>query len=60
MHDQVTELYRRYTNMDELNILKLNGDKTEYIMFGTRHQLAKIEPLDIKVGPAFYIPSGRS
>ena len=22
-------------------------------MFGTRHQLAKIEPLDIKVGPAF-------
>ena len=35
------------------NFLKLNEDKTEYIMFGTRHQLAKIEPLDIKVGPAF-------
>ena len=32
------------------NFLKLNEDKTEYIMFGTRHQLAKTEPLDIKVG----------
>ena len=38
------------------NFLKLNDDKTEYIMFGTRHQLAKIEPLDIKVGPAFISP----
>ena len=38
------------------NFLKLNEDKTEYIMFGTRHQLAKIEPLDIKVGPAFTSP----
>ena len=35
------------------NFLKLNEDKTEYIMFGTRHQLAKIELLDTKVGPAF-------
>ena len=24
------------------NFLKLNDDKTEYIMFGTRHQLAKV------------------
>ena len=38
------------------NFLKLNEDKTEYIMFGTRHQLAKIETLDIKVGPAFTSP----
>ena len=38
------------------NFLKLNDDKTEYIMFGTRHQLAKTEPLDIKVGPAFISP----
>ena len=41
------------------NFLKLNEDKTEYIMFGTRHQLAKIEPLDIKVGPAFIYPVER-
>ena len=39
-----------------LNFLKLNEDKTEYIMFGTRHQLGKIEPLDSKVGPAFISP----
>ena len=25
-------------------------------MFETRHQLAKTEPLDIKVGPAFISP----
>ena len=39
--------------------LKLNEDKTKYIMFGTRHQLAKTEPLDIKVGPAFISPVER-
>ena len=38
------------------NFLKLNEDKTEYIMFGARHQLAKIEPLDIKVSPEFISP----
>ena len=31
----------------------LNEDNTEYIMFGARYQLARTEPLDIKVGPAF-------
>ena len=35
------------------NFLKLNEDKTEYIMFGTRYQLARTEALDIKAGPAF-------
>ena len=35
------------------NFLKLNEDKIEYIMFETRHQLARTEPLDIKVVPAF-------
>ena len=38
------------------NFLKLNEDKTEYVIFGTRYQLARTEPLDIKVGPAFISP----
>ena len=38
------------------NFLKLNEDKTKYIMFGTRHQLARTEQLDIKVGPTFISP----
>ena len=37
------------------NFLKLKEDKIEYIMFGTRYQLARTEPLDIKVGPAFIL-----
>ena len=32
-----------------LNILKLNGDKTELIMFGMKQQLAKIDRIDINI-----------
>ena len=32
------------------NMLKLNDEKTEFIIFGTRQQLAKISDISIKVG----------
>ena len=32
------------------NMLKLNDEKTEFIIFGTHQQLAKISDISIKVG----------
>ena len=32
------------------NLLKLNSDKTEFIMFGTRHQLSKVDDISIHIG----------
>ena len=33
------------------NLLKLNRDKTEFIMFGTRQQLTKVGDIHLQVGP---------
>ena len=33
-----------------VNLLKLNDDKTEVIVLGTRQQLAKLGPLTLNVG----------
>ena len=38
------------------NFLKLNTDKTEFILSGTRQQLAKVGYINIKVGPDTIIP----
>ena len=38
------------------NFLKHNTDKTEFILFGTRQQLAKVGHINIKVGPDTVIP----
>ena len=32
------------------NLLKLNIDKTEFILFGTRHQLSKVDDISIQIG----------
>ena len=32
------------------NLLKLNSDKTEIILFGTRHQLSKVDDIGIQIG----------
>ena len=32
------------------NLLKLNSDKTEFILFGTRHQLSKVGDISIHIG----------
>ena len=32
------------------NMLKLNDEKTEFIIFGTHQQLAKISDINIKIG----------
>ena len=32
------------------NLLKLNSDKTEFILFGTRHQLSKVGDISIQIG----------
>ena len=32
------------------NLLKLNSDKTEFILFGTRHQLSKVGDISIRIG----------
>ena len=34
----------------EVNMIKLNDDKTEFIIFGTCQQLAKVSDLNIKIG----------
>ena len=33
------------------NLLKLNRDKTEFIMFGTRQQLSKVGDIHLQIGP---------
>ena len=60
MYDKLQECIEDVQTWMSCNFLKLNEDKTEYIMFGTRYQLARTEPLDIKVGPAFMSLVGRS
>ena len=32
------------------NLLKLNSNKTEFILFGTRHQLSKVGDINIQIG----------
>ena len=32
------------------NLLKLNSDKTEFILFGTRQQLSKVDYISIQIG----------
>ena len=32
------------------NLLKWNSDKTEFILFGTRHQLSKVDNISIQIG----------
>ena len=39
------------------NMLKLNDDKTEVIMFGSRHQLSNIKILLVKIGETEITPS---
>ena len=39
------------------NFLKLNGDKTEAILFGSPHQLKKIHVMRIAIGDISIIPS---
>ena len=43
-----------------LNLLKLNDDKTEFILFGTRQQLSKLDtiPVLIAIGDTMVSPSG--
>ena len=38
------------------NLLKLNRDKTEFIMFGTRQQLAKVSDIHLQIGPDKVVP----
>ena len=42
--------YIRQTSLDENYLLKLNDDKTELIVLGTRPQLSKIGEVSIKIG----------
>ena len=38
------------------NLLKLNRDKTEFIMFGTRQQLVKVSDIHLQIGPDKVVP----
>ena len=45
------------------NLLKLNSDKTEFILFGTRHQLSIVDDISIQIGnntvePANHVRNG--
>ena len=37
-------------------LLKLNRDKTEFIMFGTRQQLTKVGYINLQIGPDKVVP----
>ena len=39
------------------NLLKLNEDKTEFIVFGTRQQLEKVDTIAIKIGTETITPT---
>ena len=39
-----------------LNMLKLNDDKTEFIILGTRQQLAKLSDVSIRIGSTTVLP----
>ena len=39
------------------NLLKLNSDKTEFILFGTRHQLSKVDDINIQIGSDIIKPA---
>ena len=39
------------------NLLKLNSDKTEFILFGTRHQLSKVDDISIQIGSNIIKPA---
>ena len=38
------------------NLLKLNRDKIEFIMFSTRQQLAKVGDIHLQIGPDKVVP----
>ena len=38
------------------NMLKLNEDKTEFVVFGTQYQLAKISSIEIRIGSECVMP----
>ena len=38
------------------NLLKLNRDKTEFIIFGTWHQIAKVGDIHLQIGPDKVVP----
>ena len=40
-----------------LNMLKLNDDKTEFIIFRARQQLAKVSTINIKIGTESITPT---
>ena len=39
------------------NLLKLNSNKTEFILFGTRHQLSKVDGISIQIGSDIIKPA---
>ena len=39
------------------NMLKLNDEKTEFIIYGTCHQLKKIDNITIRIGNENIIPA---
>ena len=42
--------------MTLLNMLKLNDDKTEFIILGTKQQLAKLSDVSIRFGSTTVLP----
>ena len=45
-------------NWMAMNMLKLNDDKTEFIIFGTCQQLKKIDHITIRIGSENIVPVG--
>lgn len=54
---QSGELHLRYPLWMSTNVLKLNYDKTEFIIFGTRQQLLNVQAASIEVGRTYILPT---
>ena len=57
---RVNECLQELETWMTLNHLKFNGDKTEYVLFGTCQQLAKFSPPHLRAGSSVMPPSNQA
>ena len=53
----ITGMYFGNTEMDEVNSLKLNDAKTDFLVLGTQQQLNKIMDINIRIGEDIIEPT---
>ena len=53
---QIERCIKEIKNWIAMNMLKINDDKTEFIIFGTHQQLKKIDHITIRIGSENIVP----